>query len=545
MNRADATAEERLNQLLDELAGSPAADLSSHIPGLEPGLARTARLVRARDDAPSADPAFADRLLGEILADAERRPKAPIQLSPRPPHRRGPEDLWSPLHSGVWSRSRWAMAQLATAALLAVTLISSFLAFGPGRHQRPAWPRAYVPAESPAPSGTEAATLVWEWRGDPAHPINNPGHLALDPAGNLWVIDGMNDQFQIFSPDGAFLERWGTSGTGNGQFALNDGVDSYGAAAFDRAGNLYVADTGNDRIQKFGPDRSFILSWGGKGHAEGQFLWPDNLAIDERGQVYVLDTDRDDIQVFDANGAYRRTIGSYGAADGHFMFFLGGGLTLDRAGNLWVADNSNQRIQEFSPEGRFLRAFGAYGLTDGKFATPNGVAVDAAGRVFVVDVSTTGVRVQIFSPQGDFLAAWSDSGGRRADLSINTSLVLDGKGNLYVADYADDRILKLRLLPPFAPAEGEQAPSVATPQPPMAELMWQATGNPAQPLDHPIALALDAAGRIWVTDTYHHQYQIFSSDGTFLETWGTFGTGPGQFNFQKSVNGVSLAGHTA
>jgi DNA-binding beta-propeller fold protein YncE len=540
---ADPRAAESLDRFLDELAGSEIQLLTVHPAEFDPSLAWAARRLRAHDDALSVDPAFADRLLQDILANAER-PKARPLPEPHdvvnPASGRSPKSIW-PVSAigGKWSRSRWIMAQLATAVLLAVTLISSFLAFGPGHRERPEDAPAIIPAAATIPdAGQEVATPVWESRGDPAQPLDNPGHLTVAPDGNLWVMDGLRNQFQILSPDGNFLEHWGTAGTDPGQFILTDGIYPFGAVAFDRAGNLYVADTGNFRIQKFAPDRSFILAWGRKGKGDGEFLWPDTLAIDQQGNVYVLDGGRDDIQVFDANGAYLRTIGAYGTANGHFMFPDNGGLVIDTTGNLWVADNSNQRIQELSPEGEFLKTISSYGLSPGKLVSPNGVAVDEAGHVFVVDTASAGVRLQLFSSAGAFLGAWSKTGGHLSEMD---SLALDDKGDVYVTDYDGDRILKLRLLPPFAPVEIADMQSITTPEMAAAALLWQASGSAAQPLDHPSALTFDPQGRLWVTDSYHNQFQILSADGEYLETWGAFGSGPGEFNFQKSASGVAWA----
>src|SRR5215216_5972000 len=109
---------------------------------------------------------------------------------------------------------------------------------------------AHGQATTPAAISTPVATaeFLWESGGDPERPLADPWFLSLDPDGNLWVVDGRNNQFQIFAPDGTFLDTWGTAGTGEGEF---DFVE-HGASAFDAEGNLYVVDTGNDRVQKFG-----------------------------------------------------------------------------------------------------------------------------------------------------------------------------------------------------------------------------------------------------------------------------------------------------
>lgn len=461
MAGADWRMAESLDRYLDSLTGSATSTLER--PGdVERELARTARLLQARDNAPGADPDFVERLLSDILADGGRRqpwPELPTQYAERASARSTSRDMrWRPPRAGHWPLDHWAVAQCATAALLVLTIAASLVLFGPLRNRASQDDSDAVMTGFPGSGPGALAEMVWESRGDSVRPLDNPGHLTLDPDGNLWVADSRNHGFQILSPDGELLGRWGTEGSGPGQFRLQGLHWTVGAAAFDAAGNLFVADTGNFRVQKFGPDRSFILAWGGKGRGDGQFLEPDNLTVDADGRVYVLDGERDDIQVFDANGAYLRTVGRYGTGEGQFLFFDTGGLSIGPDGNLWVADTSNQRIQRFSPHGELIAAYGTYGMTAGTFSSPNGIAVDNAGNVFVVDVGETGTRVQAFSEEGEFLAEWSEVGGQFADLSISTSLVLDGKGYVYVADYDDDRILKLRLKPPFGPAELLMAP---------------------------------------------------------------------------------------
>src|SRR6187402_2194891 len=94
--------------------------------------------------------------------------------------------------------------------------------------------------------------FLWETRGDPADPLGNPAFLAVAPDGNVWVTDGPHNRFQIFAPDGTYLETWGETGAGEGQFDFTTvgwyGYD-HGAIAFAPDGGFYVADPGNFRIQ--------------------------------------------------------------------------------------------------------------------------------------------------------------------------------------------------------------------------------------------------------------------------------------------------------
>ena len=81
----------------------------------------------------------------------------------------------------------------------------------------------------------------------------------------------------------SFINKWGSQGNGNGQFAPPRQI------AVDSSGNVYVADAGNDRVQKFDSNGNFLTKWGSQGSDNGQFLWPEGIAVDSSDNVYVAD----------------------------------------------------------------------------------------------------------------------------------------------------------------------------------------------------------------------------------------------------------------
>jgi DNA-binding beta-propeller fold protein YncE len=145
----------------------------------------------------------------------------------------------------------------------------------------------------------------------------------------------------------------GGDGTENGQFNFPEGI------AVDGEGNVYVADTFSNRIQKFKQNEQdplqydFVTKWGALGDGDQQFDHPTRGAIDAAGDVFVSDRDNHRVQRFRQNAQNPlqydliATIGSEGEDDGELSFPEG--LAFDAAGNLYVVDNLNARVQKFAP----------------------------------------------------------------------------------------------------------------------------------------------------------------------------------------------------
>jgi DNA-binding beta-propeller fold protein YncE len=203
---------------------------------------------------------------------------------------------------------------------------------------------------------------------------------------------------------------------------------------------VYVADAANHRIQKFGPDEAFQLSWGTFGDGDGQFLDPIDLAVGPDGTVYVVDDLRDDIQRFTPDGVYLQTIGRHGDGDGEMDFT--GGITVGPDGTLYNADWGNYRVQAWDADGEFLWSLGSRGSGAGRFASsPGDVALDAAGRLFV----TEGWRVQAFDTDRSSLGLWSVPGATGEGDGLGGVAVLPD-GSVVTGNPFKGRIFKLRLL---------------------------------------------------------------------------------------------------
>jgi len=234
--------------------------------------------------------------------------------------------------------------------------------------------------------------------------FKRPEGIAVDSAGNVYVADTQNDRIQKFDSNGNFLLKWGAYGLGgNGNFRIPAGID------VDSSGNVYVADF--DKIQKFDSNGNFIIQWGEYGQADGQFAGVQDVAVDIWGNVYTVEEYNDCVQKFDSAGNFLTKWGDLGSEDGQFD--APHGVAVDESGiYVYIADSWNNRIQKFDNDGNHWAKWGGVeGDENGQFDHPTGVTIDSSGNIYVADNGNA--RIQKFTSLGIHVATW---GGGMATL---------------------------------------------------------------------------------------------------------------------------------
>jgi DNA-binding beta-propeller fold protein YncE len=224
-----------------------------------------------------------------------------------------------------------------------------------------------------------------EWQ-MPEWKMGKPVGAAIGPDENLWVPDTHYHRIIVYSPDGRMLQKFGSEGTGEGQFIYPTDI------AFD-GDRIYISEYGgNDRVQVFDHHWKKLFQFGRFGIGQGEFSRPQAMVIDH-GLIYITDACNHRIVVFTTEGKWVRNFGGPGSGLGQFRFPYG--LAEDRQGHLIVCEFGNNRLQLVDKEGgRGLKIWGSAGREPGQFAYPWGVAVDKDNRVVAVDAGNN--RLQVF-----------------------------------------------------------------------------------------------------------------------------------------------------
>ena len=296
------------------------------------------------------------------------------------------------------------------------------------------------PTASPTPTGSPTATptaldTTVLWAVNSGGQDFTPWGLAQAPDGRLWATEGGSDRISIFTADGEFVESWGTSGSGDGEFDLTRANgDPYGMVAFAPDGSFYVLDAGNRRIQRFDSQRSFVSTWGSFGTGIGQFSDPVGLAVDPDGNVHVLDDIRAVIETYDAEGTVVRTIPAFPPEIARGA--MANGLSIGPNGHFYVTAIKPSQVIELDRDGTLVATYGAPGSGAGALnEQPFVTAFDSDGRMYVTQGPGRGDRpgVLVFDVDGTYLGGFGPLGAGEAELGFPWGAVVADEG-IYVSD---------------------------------------------------------------------------------------------------------------
>lgn len=310
-------------------------------------------------------------------------------------------------------------------------------------------------------------------------PLRLPETVAFDKAGNLFIVDSGNHVVRKMTRDGrinVFAGNGQVGSGGDGGAAISASLNSPSGIAIDAAGNVYISDTNNHRIRKVAPN-GIITTVAGTG--VGGFNGDGGPATAAK-----LDTPI--------------------------------GLAIDLNGDLIIADTGNHRLRKLRPSAGIISAFvGGFGsspnnvpASEVRFNFPTSVAVDRENNIYVSDTGNHQVR-KLTSSGGTTIVisgpGFRGDGGPAIEANVTApgGLTLDEAGNLYIADQGNHRIRKLAggIINTVAGAE-HVGQSTANDNGGVATSLW---------LNNPAGVAIDPAGNLFVADTGNHRIVAVTS----------------------------------
>jgi DNA-binding beta-propeller fold protein YncE len=224
--------------------------------------------------------------------------------------------------------------------------------------------------------------------------VDQPSDIAVGPNGDLYLVDGVNHRVIVLSGRGEWKFSFGQKGVGQGELKFPLGID------VSAEGKVFIADTGNHRIQLFDLNGNFLRMFTVNPAAGEKPADPvDVLASKLKDYVYVSDNDNHNIKVFSQSGKFQFQWGRFGEGPGEFRYPAM--LALNEYNEVYVVDVLNTRVQKFDPFGKHITDIGSWGVLPGKLFRPKGVAIDKKNRVFVSD-SYMGL-IEVFTDLGRFL----------------------------------------------------------------------------------------------------------------------------------------------
>jgi autotransporter-associated beta strand protein len=400
--------------------------------------------------------------------------------------------------------------------------------------------------------------------------LNSPQGVAVDSLGNIYIADTYNDvvrEVNPFTGDITTVAGDGVCGyTGDGAAATDAELDAPTGVAVDSAGDIFIADTGNNVIREVIHATDTIITVAGNGNCgfsgdggaatAAELNCPSSVAVDGAGDLFIADSGNNVVREVDLNLAtptIATVAGNYALGSGYSgdgndatsaQLSYPMGVAASGNGFLYIADTGNNVVREVnlnlaSPTivtvaGNYTLGSGYSG--DGNAATsaqlnaPTGVAVDGSGDFFIADSGNSVIREvnptshQINTIAGTGIWGYSGNGGppAAADLSDPTSVAVDGAGDLFIADSINNAVREVD-------ASAEQIKTVAG----NGEGTYNGDGGPATgaELYGPMGVAADAAGDLFIADSNNNVVRkVDASTGAIttvagIGTWGYGGDG--------------------
>jgi len=322
--------------------------------------------------------------------------------------------------------------------------------------------------------------------------------VAVDRSGNLYLSDTDHHRVRKVTPGGVITTVAGTGEAGyfgDGGPAKQAQLNAPYGLAVDGAGNLYIADVGNNRIRRVWPDGVITTLI-----PNTTLATPRNLVLDSAGNLYCSEFDGHRVRRVAPDGSVTTVVGTGrpgfsgdGGPPEQAQLAFPAGIAIDRSGALLIADAGNNRVRRIFANGTINTILG--GSSGTALASPVALATDPQGNIYVADaypvVRAYSVSGRWSDVAGGAVPGYSGDGGPafRAALSSVRDLAVDAVSNIYIADGA--RLRRIDVLGMITTVAGD------------GFLHAVGDGGPAQDalLSRPSSVALDSAGTLTIADT--------------------------------------------
>ena len=307
----------------------------------------------------------------------------------------------------------------------------------------------------------------------------SPENVALDGAGNVYIADRGNHVIRKVNADGIITTFAGTGqlgSSGDGGPAINASFNEPTSVAFDAQGNLFVADSQNNRIRKISPSGIITTAVGtgaqdfsgdGGQAATASLNLPRGITVDKNGNLYIADADNNRIRKVTALGVISSIAGvnidgftGDGGPATDAQIFFPTSVAVDNAGNIFFSDTGNHRIRKITPDGIINTVWGTgsagFSGDDGlginaQLNAPGGLSIDTAGNLYVADrlnhrIRKMGLDGKVSTVVGSGVQGVNGDGTdvRTTQLDSPAGVGLDQQGNFYIADTENHRVIKIK-----------------------------------------------------------------------------------------------------
>lgn len=250
-------------------------------------------------------------------------------------------------------------------------------------------------------------------------PLSSPRGVAVDGSGRVYVRTPSH-AIAVMDYNGNVQFRLGKNdpnsevGNGNGEFFSPIGID------VDTNGRIYVADTGNNRVQVFENSGNFLFKFGTTGSGPGQFNGVMNVAVANNGNIYTTDRYNKRVEIFGPSGDFlsQFAINPSGSSDPF-------SIAVDSMNKVYVGDLIHDRVRVYNELGAPLFDFGGVD-------TPEALTVDALGKIYVANSKNMVNAFRVFNPDGQFLFEFDETGNGK--FGITRSVAVDPQGLIFVTD---------------------------------------------------------------------------------------------------------------